>query len=756
MESQRVSVFRGRYSEIILLSLLLSSQIIPHKPIILVYLLRFQHYVARKVKTASKMYSQNHHQYAQSSASTWNGSQWVATSSTPVSSMIPLHQQPTQNPQVINTNLVQMYTQYYHQWMALHTEYSKNPAMESDAQWAKYHSDLASQAAHYYHANPTIITAPSNLVLPPAPPVTVNTSVFASNSQFGTTATYQQPVNPFSASAYQYPNSTVQPQYTPVQQNSFVPHQQSIVQQQQQQQHQDVGSGPQNPTGNASDKMKRYVDRCLSQYSNHPEKKSKVMKQIQEMMTLEIQNGTLNSVDWDSKPLIELSAQEPDNVDNVMKSPNGVNTNYYGPSISDSPKNLKGNKSRKIIQNSSFRRGSTVSSSSNATNYYGPSTETNVLQLDDNENDAADFISVPSYNKTIVSKKRKNALPDTGFKQSDAVLSSRANRFGSGKGGLAHSAAIPGKLDGEWDRYMGKSAIGGTKEKLDETDYENMTIRGTCQTLEKDYLRLTAPPRAELVRPLPILRQHLENLKVQRANKFRDYLWYCSQLKAIRQDCTVQRIQNAFTVDVYETHARIALEENDLNEYNQCQTQLKELYHAFNRGNESEDEKEQALRNQNEFTAYRLLYYVVIATESHKHGSSSDLFKIMLSLTHQQLKDPTIKHALAVREACCSGILDYCTFFRLWKESSNVGATHMKYLMDRIVPSIRYEALLRICKAYRPTVVPIDLIYRSLGIEDGFESSLSWLQCCGCVFTEDGQLNTKDTVIHESVTDTKE
>ncbi len=57
-----------------------------------------------------------------------------------------------------------------------------------------------------------------------------------------------------------------------------------------------------------------------------------------------------------------------------------------------------------------------------------------------------------------------------------------------------------------------------------------------------------------------------------------------------------------FTVYVYEYHARVALECKDLNEYNQCQTQLKQLYNntSLNRQNEME------------FVAYRLLYYVYL------------------------------------------------------------------------------------------------------------------------------------------------
>jgi hypothetical protein len=198
-------------------------------------------------------------------------------------------------------------------------------------------------------------------------------------------------------------------------------------------------------------------------------------------------------------------------------------------------------------------------------------------------------------------------------------------------------------------------------------------IVGTCEVLEKKYLRLTAPPVPSKVRPEKILRQTLDLLK-KKWRKESNYSYICDQFKSMRQDLTVQRIKNDFTVSVYEIHARIALEKGDIGEYNQCQTQLRSLYALGLKGNPIE------------FKAYRILYFIHTANRNGLNDSLADL-------TPAEKEEPPIKHALDVRSALALG--NYHRFFQLYLDTPNMGA----YLMDMFVARERLAALCNICKA---------------------------------------------------------
>ncbi|GAB5591521.1 hypothetical protein Unana1_06421 [Umbelopsis nana] len=214
-------------------------------------------------------------------------------------------------------------------------------------------------------------------------------------------------------------------------------------------------------------------------------------------------------------------------------------------------------------------------------------------------------------------------------------------------------------------------------------------IVGTSNILEKPYLRLTSAADPALVRPVPVLQKALVMLK-KKWRKEENYSYICDQFKSIRQDLTVQRIQNEFTVQVYEIHARIALEKGDLGEYNQCQTQLRELYRKGIAGHEQE------------FIAYRILYLLYAQ-------NYSDINALMKHLTKAHKEDPAIGHALKVRSSIATG--NYHRFFRLYLEAPNMGG----YLMDKFVERERITALKAMCKAFRP-MVQTGYIIQELGL----------------------------------------
>ncbi|KAJ5632317.1 hypothetical protein N7490_008656 [Penicillium lividum] len=268
---------------------------------------------------------------------------------------------------------------------------------------------------------------------------------------------------------------------------------------------------------------------------------------------------------------------------------------------------------------------------------------------------------------TYPSKQKKPCIASDASSKSKANLEMRKKRF-EGAGAT-----------------NGKSATSSPQPEVDQGP-----VVGRCETLEKNYFRLTSAPNPDTVRPLPVLRMTLDLLK-KKWRKEGNYGYICDQFKSLRQDLTVQHIRNEFTVSVYEIHARIALEKGDLGEYNQCQTQLRVLY------------SQQLGGNPTEFKAYRILYFIY----TRNWTAMND---VLADVTAEDKKDPAVKHALNVRSALALG--NYHRFFLLYLDTPNMGA----YLMDMFVERERLSALAAICRAYKPDV-KIRFITEELGFE---------------------------------------
>ncbi|CAI0411557.1 unnamed protein product [Linum tenue] len=502
--------------------------------------------------------------------------------------------------------------------------------------------------------------------------------------------------------------------------------------------------------------LRGYVERAFGRYKDDDAKRAACEAYMKDIITEARADGTLYTRDWDSEPLftvpdsLSINIQTPTHasIPNYNKSPVRRSKSRWEPLAEEKMLEKPVSASNEIGKYGSWDRklslqtfsgySATKDNSLSSFRFSGPQQRTpsksaqrpmkrqrivNGTGLTNNDDDA----SSDSDKEQSLTAYYSGAMALANNPEEKKRRESRSKRFDRGQGHRPDINYFKPKNAGPANLYtrrasalmLSKSFDDSANQAVEDIDWDALTVKGTCQEIEKRFLRLTSAPDPSTVRPEDVLEKAL--LMVQNSQK--NYLYKCDQLKSIRQDITVQRIRNQLTVKVYETHARLAMEVGDLAEYNQCQSQLQILYSEGIEG---------CLM---EFAAYNLLCVILHS------NNKKDLLTSMSRLTPEAKEDDAVKHALAVRAAVTSG--NYVTFFRLYKSAPNLNTC----LMDLYVEKMRYKAAVCMSKSYRPTV-PISYIAQILGFSNaadengetelsGLDECLEWLKAHGASLITD-------------------
>ncbi|CAH8610546.1 unnamed protein product [Schistosoma intercalatum] len=390
-----------------------------------------------------------------------------------------------------------------------------------------------------------------------------------------------------------------------------------------------------------SDELKEYVQRAFCSIDTS-EEKDQMERILKEKLEYVFRNNI--KVDWKTENIPTIPSRA---IASFRKS-----FNIRGNSVNTPQLATRGNsKGRRR------RRGG----ASNA----DPSTDANTS----NE----DGTAVRGHGRGSWRGKRGNISKHTP--PSESRLTQRASRF---KDHLVQSPIGSGSIG----RTTSQLLSNYTDERDDlAVDFGSCQIIGTMQEIEKQYLRLTRAPDPTEVRPLAILKLSLEHVK-EKWRSDTDYHWVCEQFKSIRQDLTVQGIEDDFAVSVYEAHADVALEAGDFEEFHQCQSQLLRLH-----------KEGLGVSRLLEFTAYRLLYYIFTL-------DILGINTIMAGLRPTHKTNPCVSFALKLRSAW--SLSNYHRFFKLLCPANDDQQPPLrcKHVVNWFVDRERKEAIRLMFKVY--------------------------------------------------------
>ncbi|KAG7296165.1 hypothetical protein JYU34_021265 [Plutella xylostella] len=470
----------------------------------------------------------------------------------------------------------------------------------------------------------------------------------------------------------------------------------------------------QNSAGTWPESLERYIKRCYEKCKTTFDR-DQIDICLKGRITAAASKDEIWTRNWDEEPIPSVHSerhslsvkpvrgtlsmyQKPENKNDSPKGKGSVSSRLGG-RRSSPRRRRQHSRSRSKSRSPSRKRISTSSNSGDE------SEERRSFRNNKGKKKVTDRLSLDEKKPQKNNKNAKKKVPCGQFVMEDTHvneerLQKRAQRFG---GATVPSIASSLQTNTRRDEPCIRRPI--VQDCVGDFEIDDVHIVGTCADVEKSFLRLTKAPEACEVRPVAVLKSSLRNVKDRWIDK-QDYRYACDQLKSIRQDLTVQGIRDNFTVEVYETHARIALEKGDHEEFNQCQTQLRMLY----------DELPACTANQAEFTAYRILYYIFTK-------NSLDLTTIFQFLSDEDRENECIKHALQTRGAWATGNLH--KFFKLYKNSPLMAG----YLVDWFVERERKLYLKYIIKAYVLFYILFFLFYSILKEVPKIPCSMLTLVC---------------------------
>jgi hypothetical protein len=190
-------------------------------------------------------------------------------------------------------------------------------------------------------------------------------------------------------------------------------------------------------------------------------------------------------------------------------------------------------------------------------------------------------------------------------------------------------------------------------------------IVGTSTALEKQYLRLTGESDRDpsLFRALPALKRSFDHCMAKYATSG-DYDYISEQLRSIRQDLTVQHITDPFCMTVYETHAKLAIVQGDLNNFNQAMDVLGDLYPRFGTPEQMA-----------EFGCWRILYLIGV-------DDLSGLYQFVPRLPAEVTGSEPVQFALSAWKAAVGA--DWVKFLEMMRDAAPLRAGVMRVKANAI------------------------------------------------------------------------